>query len=361
MTNRITKSRSRLTRAIAVVAGLAAVAGLTAACSSTSSSDTSTENTLRLGYFANLTHAVPVLGVADGAFQQALGSTQLQTQTFNAGPSALEALNAGSIDATFIGPNPAISGWTQSKGTALKIISGATSGGAQFVVKPGITADPASLKGKTFATPQLGNTQDVALRYWLKGKGLSAPKDGGGDVNITPQENSQTLDTFKAGQIDGAWVPEPWASRLVQEAGGKVLVNEASLWPKGQFVTTQLIVSQQYLQAHPQQVQDLLEGVVATVKTINANPAQAKTQVNAQLKELTGKQLDDVVLAKAWDNLTITVDPIASSLKADQDHAVAVGLADPTDLNGIYDLTILNQVLKAQKLAPVSADGLGTQ
>lgn len=345
---------------IAAGAALALTTVGLAACSSSGASGSS-DNTLRLGYFANLTHALPILGVKDGEFQQALGSTQLDTQVFNAGPAAIEALNAGAIDAAFVGPNPAINGWTQSQGTSLKIIAGATSGGAEFVVKPGITADPNSLKGKTFATPQLGNTQDVALRYWLKGKGLSAPKEGGGDVNIVPQDNSQTLDLFKQGKIDGGWLPEPWASRLVQEAGGQVLVNEASLWPKGQFVTTHLIVSQNYLSSHPDQVKGLLQGVVNTLNTIKANPEQAKQTVNATLKDLTGKALDDTVLTRAWDNLEITVDPIASSLQADLDHAVAVGISQPASLNGIYDLSILNSILRAEKQPTVSAGGLGTE
>lgn len=338
-----------------------ATVGLAACSSGNASSSGGDSQALRLGYFANLTHALPVLGVKNGQIQQALGSTTLQTQVFNAGPAAIEALNAGAIDATFIGPNPAISGWTQSQGTSLKIISGATSGGAQFVVKPDITAENSSLKGKTFATPQLGNTQDVALRYWLKEKGLSAPKEGGGDVNIAPQENSQTLDLFKQGKLDGGWLPEPWASRLVQEAGGKVLVNEADLWPNGQFVTTHLIVSQKYLQSNPDQVKALLQGVVNTLGTIQTSPAESKQTINATLKELTGKALEDTVLNRAWDNLEITVDPVASSLKTDLDHAVAVGISQPADLNGIYDLTILNSILRSANKPTVSAGGLGTE
>lgn len=359
--SRQTEDRPRrgIRRVLTAVAALALGATALTACSTSGSG--SSQPTLRLGYFANLTHALPVLGVSNGQFQQALGNTKLETQTFNAGPAAIEALNSGAIDATFIGPNPAISAWTQSNGSAIKIISGATSGGAEFVVKPSITASPDSLKGKTFATPQLGNTQDVALRYWLKQKGLTAPKEGGGDVNVAPQENSQTLDLFKQGKIDGGWLPEPWASRLVQEGGGKVLVNEKDLWPAGQFVTTHLIVSQTFLNEHPDQVKALLQGVVATLDTVNANPAKAKTDVNAALKTLTGKALDDTVLARSWDNLKITVDPIATSLKTDLDHAVDVGISKPADLNGIYDLSILNSILTASGKAPVQAGGLGKQ
>lgn len=218
-----------------------------------------------------------------------------------------------------------------------------------------------NLKGKTFATPQLGNTQDVALRFWLKEKGLSAPTTGQGDVNILPTENAQTLELFRKGDIDGAWVPEPWASRLVIEGGGKVLVNEPDLWPNGEFVTTHLLVSTKYLESHPDQVKALLQGELNTLEQIEAQPEQSRDAVNSALDGLTGKALDPKVLARAWDNLSITLDPIASSLKTDQEHAVAVGIADEIDLTGIYDLRILNELLKTKGEKPVSAGGLGQE
>lgn len=321
--------------------------------------DAAEANELRLGYFANLTHAIPVLGVANGQFQSALGDTQLSTQVFNAGPSAIEALLSGAIDATYIGPNPAINAFSKSDGEAVRIVSGATSGGAQFVVAPDVTES--NLAGRTFATPQLGNTQDVALRYWLQEKGLSAPRTGGGDVNVQPTENATTLDLFKAGEIDGAWVPEPWASRLVIEGGGKVLVNEADLWPDGQFVTTHLLVATEFLAKYPATVEKLLQGHLATLEVIQSDPEASRDATNAALESLTGKALNAEILSRAWPNLTLTVDPVASSLQADQDHAEAVGLAQPTALNGIYDLRILNGLLSARGQAPVSAGGLGQQ
>ncbi|MEI8081169.1 MAG: ABC transporter substrate-binding protein [Actinomycetes bacterium] len=351
--------RRRIFRTLAAAAVIALGGAALTACSSASGSSNTPE--LRLGYFANLTHALPVLGVSNGQYQKALGSTKLTTSIFNAGPSAIEALNAGSIDAAYIGPNPAINGWSQSNGTSLRIVSGATSAGAAFIVKPTITADNASLKGKTFATPQLGNTQDVSLRYWLKQKGLTAPKEGGGDVNIAPQDNAQTLDLFKQGKIDGAWVPEPWASRLVLEGGGKELVNEASLWPNGQFVTTQLIVSQTYLEQHPDQVKALLTGELDTLATIKANPITARDAINKALESLSGKALPQPVIERAWPNLTVTLDPIATSLAADQAHAEAVGISKPIDLKGIYDLSILNALLAAKGQAAISAGDLAKQ
>lgn len=314
---------------------------------------------LRLGYFANLTHALPLLGVANGQYQEALGDTVLTTQTFNAGPTAVEALLSGAIDATYIGPNPAINAFAQSNGEAVRIVSGATSGGAQFVVQPDVTQE--ALNGRTFSTPQLGNTQDVALRFWLQEQGLSAPRSGGGDVNVLPTENATTLDLFTKGEIDGAWVPEPWASRLVVEGGGKVLVDEADLWPGGEFVTTHLIVATDYLERHPETVAKLIRGELATLATIEANPEGSRDAINTALAGLTGKALEPEVLTRAWPNLNLTVDPIASSLRVDQEHAEAVGLSKPVDLTGIYDLRILNAELTAAGQPTVSAGGLGQE
>jgi NitT/TauT family transport system substrate-binding protein len=310
--------------------------------------------TLRLGYFPNITHATALVGVEKGIFADKLGpNVTLRTQTFNAGPNAIDALFANSVDATYVGPNPAINGYAKSKGEALRIVSGATSGGASLVVAQGING-PADLKGKTLATPQLGNTQDVALRAWLKKNGLDADTSGGGDVSIRPQDNGATLDAFKQGQVQGAWVPEPWATRLVQEGGGKVLVNEADLWPNAQFVTTHLVVRTGFLKDHPDAVKKLLEGQVAANDYVDKNPADAQKAANDQIEKITQKRLSDAVIAGAWKNLTFTNDPIASSLKKSADDAVDLGLLEKPNLTGIYDLTLLNEVLKAQGQPDVS-------
>ena len=311
--------------------------------------------TLNLGYFPNVTHATAIAGVEKGIFAKDLGTNvTLKTATFNAGPAAVEALFSGAIDATYIGPNPAINAWSQSNGSAIKIISGATSGGAALVVKPTINS-AADLKGKKIATPQLGNTQDVALRAYLKDKGLKTDASGGGDVNIVPQDNSQTLDTFKAGNIDGAWVPEPWVSRLVLDGGGKVLVDEKTLWPEGKFVTTLLVVRQAFLKAHPDVVKRLLQGQVDANDYVNKNGAEAQQVVNDGIGKLTGKKLSDAVIAAAWKNLTFTDDPISSSLKTSAQHAQDAGLLKPVNLTGIFDVSALNVVLKAAGESTVSA------
>ena len=309
--------------------------------------------TLRLGYFPNLTHATALVGVEKGIFQKTLGADKLETQTFSAGPGAVEALFSKAIDATYVGPGPAINAFAKSNGEAIRIISGATSGGAALVVKPEITR-PAELRGKRVASPQLGNTQDVALRSWLNDNGLKTDAQGGGDVSIVPQENAQTLETFKAGDIQGAWVPEPWATRLAQEGGGRVLVDESTLWPGGKFVTTLLIVRNEFLKQHPGTVRRLLVGHVEANDFINAQPADAQQTVNAAIEKITGKKLAPSVMTAAWSKLTFTNDPIASSLKTSADHAVAVGLLTKVDLKGIYDLTLLNAVLKAKNESVVS-------
>ena len=306
--------------------------------------------TLRLGYFPNVTHAPAVLGVEDGLFATALGSNvNLELSTFNAGTEVITAMFSGALDASFIGPNPAINGYAKSEGDALRIVAGTTSGGASLVVNEDITS-AADLKGATLSTPSLGNTQDVALRSWLQDQGLSTDTSGGGDVKINPQENADTLTAFSSGAIAGAWVPEPWATRLVNEGGGHVLVDEASLWPDGQFVTTHLIVARQYLADHPDVIEHLIEGLGASIDQINADPTKAQADVNAGLEKLTNKRLDDATIAGAFKNLTFTLDPIASSLQTSAEHAEAVGLLEPVDLKspGIYDLTLLNKVLAAK-------------
>jgi NitT/TauT family transport system substrate-binding protein len=300
--------------------------------------------TLRLGYFPNVTHAPAIIGVQEGIFQKALGDgVDLELNTFNAGGEAIEALLGGSIDATFIGPNPAINGYQQDN-DLLRIVAGSTSGGASLVVRDGIDS-VGDLAGTTLATPALGNTQDVALRAWLADEGYETDQAGGGDVSITPQENPDTLTAFLDGAIDGAWLPEPWATRLVKEADGHVLLNEADIWPDGQFVTTHLIVSADYLDENPANVRALIDGLLDAIDIANDDAGQAQAIVNDGIEADTTNRLEDETIAGAWENLTFTPDPIASSLEKSKDDAVEVELLEDVDLGGIYDLTILNELL----------------
>ncbi|RAY14335.1 sulfonate ABC transporter substrate-binding protein [Actinomadura craniellae] len=341
------------TAALVILAG----AGALTACGDDSSggSGGGEAKEVKLGFFPNITHATALVGVQQGIFAKNLGpGVKLTTASFNAGPAAVEALFAKGVDATFIGPNPAINAWAKSKGQAIKIISGAASGGVSLIVKPEITSVE-DLRGKKIATPQLGNTQDVAVRYYLKSKGLTANKDGSGDVKIVPQENSQTIDTFKQGAIDGAWVPEPFASRLILEGKGKRLINEKDLWPGGKFVITHLIVSTEFAKKNPGLVKKLVQGTVEATDFINNDQAAAKKAVNDQLAKLSGKPIDEKILDAAFKEITFTTDPVASSLTAGAQHAQEIGLLEPVDLKGIYDLTILNDILKAAGKAQVNA------
>lgn len=306
---------------------------------------TAPSGTLRLGYFPNVTHAPAIIGVEDGIFEAALGDgVDLEVQSFNSGTEVIEALFAGAIDASFIGPNPAINGFAQSGGEALRIVAGTTSGGAALVVRDGIDSAE-DLEGTTLASPSLGNTQDVALRAWLAEQGYETDETGGGDVSITPQENADTLTALQDGSIDGGWVPEPWATRLVNEGGGHVLVDERDLWPDGEFVTTQLIVGAEYLAENPANVRALIEGLLDAIEIANNDVAAAQTTTNDGIEAVTTSRLADDTIQGAWESLTFTPDPVASSLQESKDDAVSVGLLEEVELDGIHDLTILNDVL----------------
>ena len=302
---------------------------------------------LRLGHFPNVTHATAIVGVEAELFTRHLvPDVELQVLTFNAGPAAVEALFAGGLDAAYVGPNPAINAHVRSRGEAIRVVAGATSGGASLVVRPGIT--PRDLAGKRLATPQLGNTQDVALRSWLRSQGMRADPTGGGDVAIVPQENAQAFESFRGEQIDGAWLPEPWASRLVIEAGGAVLVDERTLWPGGQFVTTHLIVRTELLRDQPLLVERLLRGHVEATQYLNERPDDAFRLVDQGLRRLTNQSLRPEVLASAFRGMTFTADPIAPSLRKSAEDAAALGFLSlgGVDLNRIYDLAPLNKVLR---------------
>lgn len=364
------RPKRRRTVEIGVAVGLALLIGAGAAVASTVSrtndagaapaAGTAPAAELRLGYFGNITHGPALIGVTKGFIAKELGQTKLSTQVFNAGPAAIEALNAGAIDATYIGPNPAINSYVKSKGESISIIAGATAGGAQLVVKPGINS-AADLKGKTLASPQLGGTQDVALRAWLGHQGFKTSTDGSGDVTINPTENAQTLKLFQDGKLDGAWLPEPWASRLVLQAGAKVLVDEKDLWEKGEFVTTVLIVNKTFAAEHPATVQALLKGHVESVDWLNAAPAAERaTVLNDALKAAAGKALPADVIDRSLKNIVFTTDPLAGTYKKLLQDGVDAGTTKQADINGIFDLTSLNSVLGETAAGKkISAGGLG--
>jgi sulfonate transport system substrate-binding protein len=308
---------------------------------------------LRVGYFPNLAHAPAILGIEKGFIARHLGrNVSLKTMTFNAGPEAVTALFSDAVDIAYIGPNPTLNAFRQSHGRGIRVIAGCTSGGAALVVKPDIRS-AADLRGKKIAAPQLGNTQDVALRSWLAKHGFQVTQEGG-DVRIVDQANAQTLATFQSGAIQGAWVPEPWATRLLVEGGGKILVDEATLWPGGKFVTTQVIARTEFLRVHPDVVARFLRGHVEAIDFANSDPDEARAAVGSGLEKLTGRKLPADVITPAWKSLVFTVDPLASTLRGSAEDARRIGLFDSTDLQGLYALDSLNEVLRSLGRSPVA-------
>ena len=343
----------RMRWAVAVTASATLVAVL-AGCGAPTVGNGATV-TLRLGYFANITQAPALVGIKSGLFADALGTrATLKPSVFNAGPEAVEALFAGAIDAAFIGPNPAINAYSRSGGRALRIVSGSTSGGAFLVVSRDVSS-VVDLEGRTVASPQLGSTQDVAVRSWLASQGYATDGSGGGAIAVVPQANADALTAFKQGQIAGAWVPEPWATRLVLEGGGHVLVDERDLWPDGTYPTTLLVVSTRFLHDHPDQVDALLQGLVASLDLIASDPDASHEMTNEAIADVVGTPLTATVLAAGFRNLTFGVDPYPASLLQSARHAHMVDLLDSVDVSEILDLTILNRVLQRLGRPEVSA------
>jgi NitT/TauT family transport system substrate-binding protein len=340
----------------AAIAGAAVLmAGCSSSASSTASSGSSvgsTSNdpsvTVSLGFLTNITHAPALVGLKEGFFAKALGSAgTLKATAFSTGTEETTALLAGQLDAAYVGPNPAINAWQKSGGTAIKIVSGAATGGASVVVAKGITS-AGQLRGKTLATPSLGNTQDVALRYWLKQNGVTTTATGGGDASVKPTTpNSAAVLEFKSGQIAGGSEPAPYDVEMVSD-GGTVLVSEPG-------VTTLLVVAQSFLAAHPAIVADLIKAQIQANDFIKSNPATAEADANAELAAYTGKALKSSVVAASFKEITFTLDPDAASLTSNAAQAVSLGLLKPVNLSGIFDLGPLNQALAAAGESQVSS------
>src|ERR687896_517808 len=324
---------------------------------SATNTQTSEQNTLRIGYFPNINHAQAVIGLGNGDFQRALGdNVQVTTQIFNAGPSAIEALFANQIDVTYIGPNPAINGYVQSNGEALRVISGSASGGAVFVVRndSGINS-PQDLANKRFSSPQLGNTQDVALRKYLLDNGYKT-QENGGNIEITPAKTADIVSLMIKKDIDGAWLPEPWGAKLIKEADVKVLVDERDLWPDGQFVTAHIIARTDYIERNPDIIKKLLEAHIDITTWINDNRDEALQIFNTELNKLTGQTIPEDELREGISKMELTYDPIKESLLKAANDAFDIGFLGKTrpDLSEIYDVKILNEVLKERGLQEIT-------
>ncbi len=312
--------------------------------------------TLRLGHFPNVTHAQAVVGRATGDFEKAVGAPVSWT-LFNAGPSAVEARFASAVDACYVGPNPAINGYIKSHGESFVIVAGAASGGAALVVRrdAGI-ASAADFHGKTVATPQLGNTQDVAARLWFAGHGLVS-RDRGGDLTILPLANPDQLLMFNKREIDAAWTIEPWVSRLELEGDGRVFLEEGTLWPDGRYVTAVLVVRRAFLRSHPEIVKGLVAAHVDVTRAINADRDAAARTLSAELKRETAAELPLAIVRSALSRVEFNWEPLPAALAKSARDAHAVGfLAQPPDLTGIWELGPLRRALEERGLpAPAAA------
>ena len=307
---------------------------------------------VRLGFFANATHAQALIGVSRGDFKKALGeSTQLDTRVFNAGPEAVEAIFAGELDVTYIGPSPAINAYLKSRGTAVKIVAGSAANGVVVVArKDAGIAKLEDLTGKRIASPQFGNTQDVSARHYITTVLKQKLKENGGETDVLPIKNAEQLTLFRTGQIDAAWAPEPWGARLIHEAEGVLIAEEKDLWPEKQFTNTLLLVSSKFLKEHPQTVEKLVRSHVEITRWLNANTAEGKTIVNAKLKELTGKAIADKVLDDTFARTVYTTDPLPKTIATFVDWSRDLGFTkEKQEIDGIFDLTILKKVEGAAK------------
>jgi NitT/TauT family transport system substrate-binding protein len=319
-------------------------------------SENSSSDILRIGYFANINHIQAVIGIGNGDFQNSLGNVKMESQVFNAGPSAIEALVANRIDVAYVGPNPAINGYLKSDGQALRIIAGASSGGAVFVIRNDSGIDSMhDFAGKKFASPQLGNTQDVALRSYLLKNGYETSENGG-SVTIIPAKTADIVTMMTKKDIDGAWVPEPWGTILAKQANGRIFLDERDLWPSGEFSTALIVARTDYLSSHPDVIQKLLEAHVKETIWIENNKDDAIKSFNDQVQKLTGKTIPSDVISQALSRMEITYDPVKSSIDKSANDAYDLGfLGDKKpDLSNMFDLTILNKILREQNLTTIS-------
>ena len=315
------------------------------------------EKSIRVGFFPNLTHAQPLVGLARGSFQARLGAdVKIDTKLFNAGPALMEAVFAGGIDIGYIGPGPMINGFIRSGGEIVRMVAGAASGGAVFVVRQDVKVDsPKDLEGKTLASPQLGNTQDISLRIYLRNNGLK-PKGSGGNVGVIPIHNPDIMNLFREKQIDGAWVPEPWGARLVRETGGRGFLDERDLWQNKKFATASIIVTTGFLLEYPELVEKWLRAHVEVTEWINAHPEEAKEIINAELKRITTKGLPKEILNEAFGRVEFTYEPLVESINTFADYAYELGfLRQKPDLSNLYQLDLLNKVLTEDGLGPITA------
>ena len=302
---------------------IAAAAMLVGGCDRSGDNRT---NVLRVGFFPNITHAPALVGYhetqtkgAEGWFEKRTGA-KIEWYPFNAGPSAIEALLTGSIDATYVGPNPVLNGYTRTKGADIRVLSGAARGGAALLVQNDSPFKVAGdFRGRKIATPQLGGTQDVAARAWLSAGGLKITQRGG-DASVVPTPNPDQLDLFSRKQLDGVWTVEPWVSRLELEAGAQILVEQKDV------LTTVLAASTKALEKKSELLKKFVAAHEELTRKVATDPDWAKPVVSAALQKSTGKAIPAKLLDHAWPRLTFTADVKPEDFTGIQRDAKAAGL-----------------------------------
>jgi len=327
------------------VSGIVVIVAIAITITSFSDSDQINQDKIRVAFFPSIGHIIPIVGLEEKIFEKGIGEEkQIETKLFDSGPQVIESIFSGSIDVAYVGPGPIINGFLKSDGKDIKILSGAASGGASFIIQPNSGLESLeNFDGKRIASPQISNSQDVSLRHYLESHGLKSVEKGG-TVFVLNISNPDIYTLFAKGDIDGAWVPEPWATILVQELDGIRLFNEEKLWPNEEFASVLLIVRTEYLENNPETVQKWVESHEKTVTWINSNPDKSKSLFSSFLMDYMGKSLPTKIIDESFSNITITSDPIKNSVIIFAERADSLGYLgrDGYNLDGIFYNAVLN-------------------
>ena len=327
------------------VSGIVVIVAIAITITSFSDSDQINQDKIRVAFFPSIGHIIPIVGLEEKIFEKGIGEEkQIETKLFDSGPQVIESIFSGSIDIAYVGPGPIINGFLKSDGKDIKILSGAASGGASFIIQPNSGLESLeNFDGKRIASPQISNSQDVSLRYYLESHGLKSVEKGG-TVFVLNISNPDIYTLFAKGDIDGAWVPEPWATILVQELDGIRLFNEEKLWPNEEFASVLLIVRTKYLENNPETVQKWVESHEKTVTWINSNPNKSKSLFSNFLIDYMGKSLPTKIIDESFSNISITSDPIKNSVIIFAERADSLGYLGRAgyNLDGIFYNAVLN-------------------
>ena len=327
------------------VGGIVVIVAIAITITSFSDSDQINQDKIRVAFFPSIGHIIPIVGLEEKIFEKGIGEEkQIETKLFDSGPQVIESIFSGSIDVAYVGPGPIINGFLKSDGKDIKILSGAASGGASFIIQPNSGLESLeNFDGKRIASPQISNSQDVSLRHYLESHGLKSVENGG-TVFVLNISNPDIYTLFAKGDIDGAWVPEPWATILVQELDGIRLFNEEKLWPNEEFASVLLIVRTEYLENNPETIQKWVESHEKIVTWVNSNPDKSKSLFSSFLIDYMGKSLPTKIIDESFSNITITSDPIKNSVIIFAERADSLGYLgrDGYNLDGIFYNAVLN-------------------